>query len=469
MKTHLRPAGYRWLQIVPAALSVLFAVPAAGAQQTLYSFNPYIFGTVSPGSHPAGPLLRDASGALYGTTSLGGAYFNGAVFKLTPPAPGRTEWTMSVLHSFTGGSDGGSPNPGLVMDAAGAIYGTAQTGGSWMNQGLVFKLTPPGLGSSQWTHTVLHYFYYFRWGYDTNDGSNPGAGLVMDRNGVLYGTTHLGGSTAGASSVGYGTVFKLTPPAPGQTQWTETVLYRFNGGADGETPMSTLTLDSAGNLYGTTLYGGIGECPPGDLRQWAAGEAGGCGTVFKLSPPRPGETTWTKTTIRSFSGQSDGGTPHGKLLLDASGALFGATYRGGTGGCMDTFSNVIGCGVVFKLIPPASGQNTWRQSVIHDFSGNDGAFPQGGLIAGANGALFGTASSGYTNIYGVGGYGLVFKLAPPAAGQVAWTRTVLHNFDVSRSGSLPLGELVRGPDGRLFGVTYLGGVHYGGTVFEITP
>lgn len=327
MSNHVRSTR-RWLLIVPAVLSVLSAVPAAGAQKTLHSFNPYIFGAVSPGSNPAGPLLRDASGALYGTTSLGGAYFNGAVFKLTPPALGRTEWTMSVLHTFTGGSDGGSPNPDLVMDASGALYGTARTGGSWMNQGLVFKLTPPASGSGQWTHTVLHYFYYFRWGYNTDDGSNPGAGLIMDRNGVLYGTTHLGGSTAGPSSVGYGTVFKLTPPAPGQTKWTETVLYRFNGGADGESPMSALTLDNAGNLYGTTLYGGVGTCPPGDLRLWAAGESGGCGTVFKLSPPSSGQTTWTKTTIRSFSGQADGGTPYGKLLLGASGALFGVTYKG---------------------------------------------------------------------------------------------------------------------------------------------
>jgi uncharacterized protein YceK len=304
---------------------------------------------------------------------------------------------------------------------------------------------------------VLHYFYYFRWGYNTNDGSNPGAGLIMDRSGALYGTTHLGGSTTGSSSVGYGTVFKLTPPAYGQTRWTESVLYRFNGGADGENPMATLTLDAAGNLYGTTLYGGTGQC------------YNGCGTVFKLTRPSTGQTTWSKTTLRSFSGRADGGTPQGKLVLDGAGALYGTTYKGGTGGCTDMLSYTIGCGVVFKLTPPAAGQTNWTETVLVDFNGRDGAFPQGGLTWGPNGVLYGTASSGYTNMYGVGGYGLVFKLTPPVAGQFGWTKTTLYSFDVSTSGSLPLGELIRGPDGRLFGATYLGGPNYGGTIFEITP
>jgi hypothetical protein len=191
--------------------------------------------------------------------------------------------------------------------------------------------------------------------------------------------------------------------------------------------------------------------------------------VFMLKPPSSGQTTWTKTTLRSFSGGRDGGTPLGKLLRRGSGALFGATYKGGTGGCKDTFSNVIGCGVIFKLTPPAPGRSNWSHSVIHDFSGHDGAFPQGGLIPGPNGTLLGTASSGSPSMYGVGGNGSVFRLAPPPAGQVAWIRTELHDFDNSRSGSLPLGELVRGPDGRIFGVTYLGGPWYGGTIFEITP
>ena len=363
---------------------------------------------------------------------------------------------MSVIYTFRGAEDGGYPNPRLVMDASGAIYGTAASAGSWTTQGVVFKLTPPSLGSGEWKQEVLHYFNYFRWDDNANDGANPSGGLIMDRNGALYGTTCLGGSTSGAAT-GHGAVFKLTPLDAGRTRWQETVLYRFQGGADGENPMSALTLDAAGALYGTTLYGGAGPCYLG------------CGTVFKLTPPGYGQTEWIKTTLYSFSGGADGGAPQGKLLLGGSGAVYGTTYKGGTGDCRDGLGYPIGCGVVFKLTPPAAGQTRWTPSVLRDFSGPDGAFPQGGLISDGTGALVGTASAGGPERYGAGSFGLVFRLLPPAPGQLDWTETVLHYFDVSTSGNMPIGELIQGPDGRLFGATYYGGVGLGGTIFEITP
>ncbi len=444
------------------ALSALSAFPAAAAEKTLYTFNwmppP---GVVNPGSGPTGTLLRDASGALYGATSLGGAYYNGAIFKLTPPAAGQTDWKISVLYSFTGGYDGGSPNPVLVMDSSGAIYGTTQSGGSWLNQGLVFKLTPPAAGTTQWTETVLHYFYH-SYAFNADDGANPSGGLIMDRNGALYGTTDLGGSTADPSGVGYGTVFKLTPLDAGKTAWQETVLYRFASRADGQNPMFTLALDSAGALYGTTLYGGTGGCT--DF--WS--DVLGCGTLFKLTPPGPGQTTWTKATLYNFTGGNDGAFPQGKVLLDASNAIYGTTIEGGTGVCSDNFGTPVGCGVVYELTPPGQGQTHWTESVLHTFTGPDGAYPQGGLIMNGTGVLLGTASGGGPISYGVvGGYGVVFKLTAPLPGQTHWTETVLYNFDISTSGSEPVGELIRDPAGRLYGVTYSGGPNLGGTIYQI--
>jgi len=451
-----------WLSAIVVVLNTLSAMPTKAAENTLFSFNSFPgFGELQTGSNPNGTLLRDASGALYGTTMLSGAYYNGTVFKLTPPASGQTEWTMSVLYTFTGGFDGGLPNPGLVMDDRGALYGTTESGGSWTNEGLVFKLTPPAAGNTQWTETVLYYFNY-NFLDSTGDGVNPGVGLVMDKSGALYGTTDLGGGRT--SEVGSGTVFKLTPLNAEKTNWQEDVLYRFQGGTDGRNPMSQLALDSTGALYGTTLYGGTGGCTD------FFSELIGCGTVFRLTPPGPGETAWTKTTLHSFTGGWDGSVPQARLLAGADGALYGTTYQGGTGACTDSFYNVIGCGVVFKLAPPASQQTEWTETVIHDFAGPEGAFPQAGLVADGTGALIGTTSGGGPVSYGVvGGYGVVFKLVPPAPGQVRWTQTVLYNFDVTNSGDEAIGELVRDPKGNLFGVTYEGGEHMGGTVFEITP
>jgi hypothetical protein len=451
-----------WL---PAILCVLIAVSpitAAAAERTLFAFNPLPnIGEQATGSHPDGTLLRDASGALYGAAMLSGKYYNGTIFKLTPPAPGRTSWTMSVLYTFTGGFDGGLPNAALVMDGSGALYGTAQSGGPWPNQGLVFKLTPPTHGSTQWKETVLHYFNH-NYAEGIDDGANPSGGLIMDQSGALYGTSDLGGSAADLS--GFGTVFKLTPLNPEKTRWEESILYRFEGGIDGRNPMSRLTRDATGAIYGTTLYGGTGGCV--DFLSYVIG----CGIVFKLTPPASGQTAWTKTTLHNFSGGSDGSIPQGKLRFDTSGALYGTTFQGGTGDCTDSLLNVIGCGVIFKLTPPPPLHNKWIESVIHDFSGPDGAFPQGGVLVDGSGALIGTTSGGGPMSWGVlGSYGLVFKLSPPGPGQSHWSEKVLYEFDLSSSGDEPVGELIRDPQGHLFGVAFKGGLHLGGTVFEITP
>jgi uncharacterized protein YceK len=310
--------------------------PAAGQTQwtetVLYSFT-----GGSDGGHP-GAVIFDSKGALYGTADSGGGG-SGAVFKLRPPAAGQTQWTETVLYSFTGGSDGSNPRA-VIFDSKGALYGTTFNGGgtgscsgpNGMVQpgcGTVFKLTPPATGHTQWTEIVL---YSFTGG---SDGGNP-SGVILDSKGALYGTTLNSGGGTGCSVAfgqGCGTVFKLTPPAAGQTQWTLTVLHTFTGGSDGGNPFAGLIFDSKGALYGTTANNGASDGSGCNNVPY------GCGTVFKLTPPAAGHTQWTKTVLHSFTGGSDGSFPSAGLIFDSKGGLYGTTRNGGPSGD----------GTVFKL------------------------------------------------------------------------------------------------------------------------
>jgi uncharacterized repeat protein (TIGR03803 family) len=224
----------------------------------LHSFIGYSSTGYSDGSFPFAGLIADKEDALYGTTYQGGNRDAGMVFRLTPPATGQTAWTETALYSFTGGSDGFNPGAGLIADKQGALYGTTQFGGT--GYGTVFRLTPPTRGQKTWTETVLYSFI------GGSDGGNPVAGLIFDKEGALYSTTLQGGSSNG------GTVFKLTPPAKGQTAWTETVLYSFcslSSCSDGLRPFAGLIADKEDALYSTTIENGSGDY----------------GTVFRLTPP----------------------------------------------------------------------------------------------------------------------------------------------------------------------------------------
>jgi len=447
------------------ALALIAAGTASAATETtLYTFP--ADGTT--GCHPVGSLLRDAAGALYGATFYCGAGGYGTVFKLAPPPPGQPKWSITVIHAFDEGPGGAALNGDLVMDASGALYGTAAEYGAFL-EGVVFKLSPPAAGQTKWTETILHAFDHSL-AYHRADGSGPGAGLVRDANGVLYGTTYRGGSLADPTALGWGTVFKLTPPLPGLKSWKETVLYRFKGGSDGEKPSATLALDRAGALYGTTTEGGTGGCV--DLYGYVIG----CGTVFKVTPPPPGSTKWTKTTIHNFASGADGAVPFGRLLIDGSGAVFGTTSQGGNSQCGDGIGDVIGCGTVFKLVPPAPGRTAWTKTVIYHFKGiPDGMSPQSGLIVDAAGNLVGTTFNGGNGncsdrYYRIIGCGTIFKLTRPAAGQTAWTEKVVYNFRGLADGWEPIGELATDPAGNLFGVDQLGGTDVGfGVVFKVTP
>lgn len=321
---------------------VVFKLDATGTESVLHSFA----GGPADGQYPWAGVILDAAGNLYGATKLGGKTGNGIVFKLD--STGKE----TVLHNFAGGpADGSTPYAGLFRDAAGNLFGTTYSGGRSGN-GIVFKLDTTG------KETVLHSFT------GGTDGGNPGAGLIQDTAGNLYGTTAVGGAS------GKGVMFKL------DTTGTFTVLHTFAGyPTDGAGPFDGLILDMAGNLYGTTETGG----------------ASNVGTVFKL------DRTGTLTVLHSFSGiPTDGAVPYDGLLRNSAGSLFGTAYNGGSTGC------VVGCGVVFKL------DATGKQTVLHNFTGGkDGATPAAGLVRDSSGDFYGTTAQG-----GGSGLGVVFKLAP---------------------------------------------------------
>jgi uncharacterized repeat protein (TIGR03803 family) len=266
--------------------------PTAGGGYTisvLHNFD----GSTADGGEPTGGLIMDSAGNLYGTTSAGGAGLQGTVFRIASAVGGG--YTESILYSFTGGSDGSTPEAGLIMDSAGNLYGTtssSNTQGCGSCLGTVFKLAPAAGGS--YTESTLHIFTGF-------DGAVPAAGLIMDSAGNLYGTTKLG---TGRGGIGMGTVFKLS--ASGSNYST---LYSFTGGPDGARPVAGVIIDSVGNLYGTTSAGG-----------------GGFGTVFQLAPD--GSGGYGESVLFSFAGGSGGAGPAANLIIDSVGNLYGTTSSG---------------------------------------------------------------------------------------------------------------------------------------------
>jgi len=303
-------------------------------------------------------VVHDAAGNFYGMTPYGGAFGAGIVFKLDRAGK------ETVFHTFGGGKDGSVPFFGLIADAAGNLYG-ATAGGGVYGSGTVFKLSAAG------RETLLYSFTGMA------DGGSPDA-VVRDTAGNLYGGTAGGANPS--CTFGCGTVFEL------DTTGKLTVLHSFTGVPDGFSPQAPFILDVAGNLYGTTAYGGDPACNGG----------AGCGTVFKV------DTAGTETILHSFSGGIDGGYSPSGLVLDGAGNLYGTTAEGGANGA----------GVVFEI------DNTGTESVLYSFTGGaDGFLPFGGVLMDAAGNFYGTTYSG-----GAYGYGTIFEVDSTGV------ETVLHSF-----------------------------------------
>ena len=368
---------------------------------------------------------------------------------INPAARGQT-YNETVLHSFTGKPDGLGPEFGsLVRDAAGNLYGTTIEGGA-NNEGCVFAISPAG------REKVIYSFT------GDPDGKFPHEGVILDGAGSLYGATFNGGE------FGFGTIFQLVI-ATGK----ETVLYSFMGQPDAANPDSVLTRDSAGNLYGTTFYGGTsnngavfelntsnqetvlhsfagsptdGAIGYAGLVRDSAGDLFGItvdgggnnnGTVFKLT------SAGTETILHSFTGAPDGRFPHGDLARDGAGNLYGTTLNGGG----------IGLGMVFKLTPAR------QEKVLYSFPGNpDGQSPIAGVIRDTQGNLFGTTQFG-----GEFGFGSVYEIN--SAGQ----ESVLYSFTGPPDGEGPIAGLLEDRQGNLYGTTQLGGSSGAGVVFELSP
>lgn len=309
-------------------------------------------------------------------------------------------------------------------------------------------VTPPG--------KVLYAFQ------EGNDGAYPIGGVIFDSAGNLYGTTNFGGGGPCSPNdyTGCGTVFKLSPDSNGS--WSETVLYSFQGGSDGQYPTSGLIFDTSGNLYGTTSEGGITTCVAPD------GTTSGCGTIFELSPGADG--TWTKTILYMFQGgTSDGAGPNG-LTLDKSGVLYGATTGGGNDGL--GHDGAYSGGTILELSPNGSGG--WVETVLYKFSGPDGLEPNGNLVFDQSGNLYGTTLFGGSGLCYDNGCGTFFELSNGSGG---WSATFVYSFgSTNPDGATPNGGLVFDSSGNLYGTAQLGGAGQQcsggggcGTVFKISP
>jgi uncharacterized repeat protein (TIGR03803 family) len=395
--------------LIPAMLDAQTGEPSnVSAASVLYQFT----GGIDGGSPNAGVVFDDA-GNLYGTTKSGGLYGHGTVYELSPSESG---WTETVLYSFTGGGDGDSPLGGVVLDGNGNLYGTTYQGGDpGCHCGTVFELIPTG---GSWTFSLLHAFT------GGSDGANPAAGLVWSQSGLYGTTENGAVSYRLCSSPGCGTIFRLFPYSVytpftnatgfephsgllydgsndcywGTTAWglgvsgwgtlfiecdraIHTVHTFGRYGAAGVIPMGGVIVDNAGHVYGTT-----------------SGGYGFAGAVFKFAYTPSGSTT---KAVHQFLG-GDGAKPVGDLILDADGNIYGTTSLGGPNDQ----------GVVFKLTPQINQK--WVETVLYSFTGSNGANPVSGLVFDGADNLYGTTSTG-------GGYGagVVFKVPNQRVGPQA--------------------------------------------------
>jgi uncharacterized repeat protein (TIGR03803 family) len=326
--------------------------------------------------------------------------------------------TLTTLHNFGAiKHDGQAPGWGVIIDKDGNLFGTTGTGGAQRSLGTVFELSPPTVPGDPWTETILHRFH------GTPDGRNPSQ-LVMTPDGALAGTTLLGGTNNS------GIAYTLSPPVS-QGTWKKKIIHNFGSVPDDVvTPNFGFLMEPEG-LYGVDQGG-----------------ANNTGAVYLLTAPaRKG--AWTQHILYSFgSSQSgDAALPSGELVRDSSGNFYGLTGLGGA-------NNL---GAVYRVSPPAKQGGAWTETVLFSFNGTDGTLPAGPLLLGPGGVLYGTTNGG-----GDSGAGLVFELDPPAVPGNPWTETILHAFTGGNDGGSPENGVLADGNGRLLGTA-------GQVIFVLTP
>ena len=393
---------------IAACFALCFAAVMAQAQTLTVLHN---FTGGADGSYPAAGVTFDQQGRIYGTASSDGRYDSGVVFRLVHEGDG---WVLTPIYSFNfHDHDGTAPYARVIFGPDGLLYGTTNTGGA-ANFGTVFSLRPPATACTtavcSWDETILYSFA------GSADGGYPYYGdLIFDQAGNIYGTTSNGGSS------NHGVVFRLTPSGSG---WAESVLWNFNGGSDGGGPYAGVIFDNAGNLYGTTTYGGSNRL----------------GTVYELSPAQSG---WSETTLYSFT-NSDNGGGSGGLIMDAHGDLFGIT------------GNQDGGGAAYELTPQ---NGSWSFTLLQTFQGEFG-----GIAAptfDSQGNLYGPLPNG-----GSEDVGEIFQLTPSGN---QWLYSPYYQFGSSGAGVEPYGAVIFDASGNMYGTAFVLGAGGEGTVWEITP
>jgi hypothetical protein len=441
------------------AVALVLAVPASAEwkEKVLYSFQ----GGTSDGSVPAGGVVFDSQGNLYGSTTDGGpasckpiGRACGTVFQLSPPTLSGDPWTETLIYRFQGkgSNDGSVPSGGLIRDAAGNLYGVTAYGGTGdcvllgvpAGCGTVYKLSPPRQKGGAWRETILYSFPAAQQGY------LPNGDLVFDSAGNLYGATVFGGGKGTTCDKFYrycGAVFEMSPPKTKGGKWMEKVLHAFAGGMDGANPNGGLVLDSKGNIYGTTPIGGYNCAHNSGL---------GCGTVFELKPPTVKGGPWTERQLHIFKDGNDGAQPTAGVILGTGGFIYGAAEGGSEG-----------CGVVFRLAASSGGR--WEETVLYSFGGNTYYYGPAVSHVDSSGRVYGTTHVGPGSLAGS-----VFRLKPPTRKGGAWTASVLYGFTGGSDGRFPSSTLIFDVAGNLYGATQEGGgggtcQGYCGSVFEIEP
>ena len=545
------------LQLCAFVLLAARGMPAQPAGNEVILHN---FASPAPkGAQPYSGVIRDGAGNLYGTTSAGGAAGEGEVYRLSPGG------LLTVIHSFTGGIDGAQPYSGVIADSQGNLFGTTYQGGLF-GMGVVYKIDRTG------KQTVLHSFT------GGTDGGLPYAGVILDEVGNLYGTTYAGGIACEPVSTTLlcGVVYKMSPAGE------ESVLYSFSQyNGTGYQPMTGVIRDAAGNLYGTAnggaflegvvykvdvngvetvlraftqpQFGNSGEVPDSSLILDAAGNIYGttvfganefpcCGTLYEVTPALGGgelfgfngangespysgvildaqgnfygtasaggaagqgvlyevNASGVESVVYNFTGGADGGNPRSGLIRDPQGNFYGTTVSGGAGNVPEgviykvdvsgretvlyTFNGKsdgtspgaggltpdgagnlygvtpeggnLGLGVIYKL------DSTGKETVLYNFTGVfDGTHPQGDLISDASGALYGTASQGGILPSGEIGKGVIYQYGS-AIGE-------LYTFTGGADGGFPKSGVIRDAAGALYGTTIEGGTTGQGVVYKL--
>jgi uncharacterized repeat protein (TIGR03803 family) len=408
----------------------------------------YNFKASNDGNQPVGAVVIGPDGAFYGVTKFGGkgSCQCGVVFKLTAPGAGQTAWGYKIIYSFAGLADGSQPNGNLVFDADGDLYGTTSFGGDSdpgaLGNGIVFRLHPTDAGKTKWREQVI---YRFQGG---TDGAQSGSGLVVGKDGALYGVTPSGGDGLCTQVNNCGTAYRLKATSADKKHWAKARIHDFDITTDGMHPSGRLMLGKNGVLYGTTADGG-GQSDGGTV----------AGTVFKLTPPAKTQPAWKFAVLARFIATdgiaADGVFPVGGVNFGPDGALYGTTSNQGNP------KEASVCGTAFRL-----ALDSLELTTIARFNGGaDGCAPQSAPVVDQANNVYGASQGGSTN--GAQNGGALYQLHGPALKNGLWSKSIatLRNPERAQGAS----ELIGDASGKFYGVTRFGGTHGMGMVFMISP